>query len=195
MPSPRPVRPRPSVVVALTLTRPTSIAHARARFARIRSRCGDTRGLRHDGRADVEDRPASFRHHGHHLCEQHGAVGTGEGGVAVGEVVAEVPERGRTEHSVGDGVEHAVGVGVAGEAGGVLDRDAGEHHGTRPSERARRRRSRCARRASPVGSSADRPRHLIKVSTCSQCEHSYVPDSVPRRSPPPGRDRSSLRWR
>src|SRR5579863_8119483 len=44
MPSPRPVKPSFSLVVALTPTRSTAIAAIAAMRARIASRCGETRG-------------------------------------------------------------------------------------------------------------------------------------------------------
>src|SRR5437763_1228476 len=44
MPSRRPVKPSPSVVVALTLTRPLSMSAMRAMLVTMASRCGPMRG-------------------------------------------------------------------------------------------------------------------------------------------------------
>ena len=44
------------------------------------------------------------------------AVGTGEGGIGVGEVLADVAEAGGTEQGVRDGVRDHVRIAVAGQA-------------------------------------------------------------------------------
>ena len=63
MPSPRPVKPRPSEVFGFTLMLLMSIASARAMHSRISPTCGDSRGRSAMTVAStfITDWPASFR--------------------------------------------------------------------------------------------------------------------------------------
>src|SRR6266536_5463564 len=103
MPSPRPVKPRPSAALAVTWTEPGTVAH--------------------DGRGHVGDRPAGLAGQRRGLAAEAEAVGAGPAWVAGREVLAEVAEAGGAQHRVADGVGEHVGVGVAGEA--ALER---HHH-------------------------------------------------------------------
>ena len=65
MPSRRPVKPRPSVVVAFTATRPRSMPRISAMRARMASRCGrDLGGLAQQRDVDIADRAAARRARG-----------------------------------------------------------------------------------------------------------------------------------
>ena len=127
MPSPRPANPRRSVVVAFTLTSPTSQPRSAARFARIAGTCGASFGacaisvasrlpIRHPAVEAATPR----------LAQQHPAVGALPSRIRVGEVRAEVAQRQRAEDRVADRVEQHVGVGMSVEAAIERNRDAAQ---------------------------------------------------------------------
>ena len=113
-PSPRPVRPSPSVVVADTLTgAATARGQHRLRVAPARA---DPGRLADQLDRDVADRPARGGHQDRGLGEQGDAGRAGPPRVRGAEDRAEVAEAGRGQQRVAGGVRGDVAVGVAGAA-------------------------------------------------------------------------------
>ena len=115
-PSPRPTKPIPSPVVALTFTCPGAIPSAVANRARIASRYGPSFGcssitvastctIASPGATQLRDRRA----------QQVDRVGVAVALVGVGEVLADVAEAGGAQQRVDDRVGEDVGVGVTRE--------------------------------------------------------------------------------
>ena len=155
-PSPRPVRPRPSVVVAETVT---GAPAASLRAASASARRGPRRGrlpITWTATLPIAKPAARTRRGG--LAEQRDAGGAGPRGVGGAELAAEVAEPGGREQRVARGVGRDVAVGVTlqavvllgpGEAGEVhrharrqavhvdADADAGQRSvGTSPGRKA-----------------------------------------------------------
>ena len=115
MPSPRPSAPSPSGRRPFTVTGPPAAADSR--------RCISSRTGASFGSAQITEQsalpsihPSSSTARGHEP-QQLDRVGTGEGGIGVGEPFADVAEPRRAEHRVGDGVGDGVAVAVADESG------------------------------------------------------------------------------
>ena len=135
MPSPRPMSPRPSFVVAFTLTRSGWMPTARAMTLRISADArGELRLLGDDGGVDVVDRELPDDEHAGGLFEERGAARVLPLGIAGREVGADVAHAGRAEQRVDDRVQENVGVGVAGEARLALERHAAEDERARGVE-------------------------------------------------------------
>ena len=129
----------------------------------------EPRRLRDHGRVDVADLPAGALDAPRRLGEQRQRVGALVLHVGVGEVMADVAERGGAEQRVGDRVAERVGVGVAGQAVRVRDLDAAEDELPAGDERVRvpaladapdraaRLHARAARRASSASAIAKSP--------------------------------------
>ena len=121
IPSPRPIQPMPSLLVALTLTR-AEVASAEDPLHLGRK--GPIRGSSQiERRVDVDD-PARDR--ADHGAQQVDRVGVAPGLVVVGEERADVALAGGAEQGVDHGVGEHVGVGVPGEAARVIDLDPAE---------------------------------------------------------------------
>ena len=118
MPSPRPVKPSRSVVVALMLTCDCGKAEDfRDPRAHGRAMRADLGLLANDRAVDMVDDPAADRGPAAAAWARK-MVGRGALPLRVGrrEMLADVAEAGGAEQGVGDGVEHDVGIAVAGEA-------------------------------------------------------------------------------
>ena len=144
MPSPRPIQPIPSLLVALTLTR-AEVASASDPL-HLGPVGAEARLLADHGGVDVDDRPGDRADHG---AQQVDRVGAPPALVVVGEHRADVAAAAGAEDGVDHRVGEDVGVGVAGEAALVLDLDPAE------DQRAARRRSggcrsRCRPSAQPT---------------------------------------------
>ena len=113
MPSPSPVKPRCSSVVALTLTASTGIPKASASFARMAGMWGAASGAGRGWCVDVLDAPAVLGHDLCHTAGQHEAVGPGVLFRRIGEVLADVAQRRCAQHGVHDRMGQHVGVRVA----------------------------------------------------------------------------------
>ena len=128
MPSARPRKPSFSLVVALTLTRPTGKPQTRRELVphgvemrRDLRRFGDERRVHVDDARvvrgeDVRDAREDFR-----------GADAADGFVRVREMVADVPGGDGAEQRIGDGVDEHVGVRVAVETFGVWDLHAAEY--------------------------------------------------------------------
>ena len=121
IPSPRPIQPMPSLVVALTLTR-AEVASARIRSISLAVR-RQPRLLADERRVDVDD-PAGDR--ADDGAQQVDRVGVAPALLVVGEERADVAAAGGAEQGVDHRVGEDVGVGVPGEAALVLDLDPAE---------------------------------------------------------------------
>ena len=85
MPSPRPVKPNPSSVVAFTLTRSAGTPICRARFCRISGMWeASLGGLGNHGGVYISHLPAALRQPQDHPVQQQQAGNTPIGRVAVG---------------------------------------------------------------------------------------------------------------
>ena len=127
MPSRRPVKPRPSVVVALTPTRPTSMP----RIAAMRRAHGvavgrDLRGLAQERHVDIGDAAAPARTRraasARKMCE----AAPFQRGSLSGKMLADVAVADGAEQGVGQRVQGDVGVGMAFERVGVGDAHAAQ---------------------------------------------------------------------
>ena len=143
-PSPRPVRPSPSVVVADRLTgAPEGVREGRGGLVAARA---EARDVADDLHRDVADLPAGVAHAAGRLGQEGDAGGAGPLGLRRAEVRAEVAEPGRGEEGVAGGVRGDVGVRVTLEPGRLVrPGQAGEvHRDARRRAGARRCRCRCA---------------------------------------------------
>ena len=122
IPSPRPIAPMPSLVVALTLTGAES---ASARRASISARWGASFGCSQIRVASTLSGAAGELPD--HHAEQVEGVGVAPPLLVGREELAEVAEPAGAEQGVDHRVGEDVGVGVAGEAAVVLDLDPAEH--------------------------------------------------------------------
>ena len=166
IPSPRPIQPIPSLVVALTLTR-AEVASPRIRS--ISARWSASRGSSQiSGRVDVDDPPGDRADGG---AQQVDRVGVAPALVVVGEERADVAAAGGAEQRVDHRVGEDVGVGVAGEAALVLDLDAAEDEPAALGEAvavvadadAHRLNSRRPRRRAAPGAAARRSKTAISL--------------------------------
>ena len=66
-----------------------------------------------DGGVDIPRRPARLPSQADGLAQQFLAIGVTEALVGGRKMLADVPQRGRAEHRVGDGVEEDIGVGMS----------------------------------------------------------------------------------
>ena len=115
MPSRRPSAPRPSARLPFTVTgAPTASARRRSHLLAVGRQLGR---LQHDRAVDVAGLPARRPDRRHGATEQVEAVGAGQGGIGVGEVLADVAEAGGAEERVGHGVGDDIGIAVAGQTG------------------------------------------------------------------------------
>ena len=121
IPSPRPVKPMPSVLVAETATQAGSTPSAAAITAAEPRRLGDGDGM---GRGDRE--PGLAGELGA-AAEQVGAADAPPALVGGGEVESDVAEARGAEDRVAEGVTDRIAVGVALEAGVVGHDDPAEH--------------------------------------------------------------------
>ncbi len=121
IPSPRPIQPIPSLVVALTLTR-AEVASAEDPL-HLGPQRAEPRLLADQRRVDVDDPPRDRADRG---AQQVDRVGVAPALVVVGKEGADVAAAGGAEQGVDHGVGEHVGVGVAGEAARVLDLDPAE---------------------------------------------------------------------
>ncbi|MCO5576786.1 hypothetical protein L7F22_030606 [Adiantum nelumboides] len=139
-PSPRPVRPRPSVVVPETATGPPA-ASVRGPFCLGAPRA-DLRVVADDLHRGVADRPARFLEQAADLGQQRGPARPGPLRAAGAEHRAQVAEAGRGEQRVAERVRGDVAVGVPGAA--VHTRaTAARPRGSRGRARPGARRCRC----------------------------------------------------
>ena len=147
-PSPRPVRPRPSVVVAETVTGAPAAAVSAASAS---ARRGPRRGrLPITWTATLPTAKPGRAHAGGGLGEQGDPGRAGPGGVGRAELAAEVAEPRGRQQRVARGVRGDVAVGVTLEAvvlvgpgqAGQVHRDAGARGGARRRRRRPRRGSR-----------------------------------------------------
>ena len=127
MPSPRPVNPMPSVVVALTPTAsadtPSALGEPRPHRLAIGRQLG--RFADHDD-IGVADAPARGRQPGDNLAQQANAVGAGVGGVGVGKQGADVGQPAGAQQRVNKRVCDNVGIRVPGETQLVRHRHPGQ---------------------------------------------------------------------
>ena len=156
MPSPRPTKPRCSVVVAFSPTRETSTPMASARRARIRSRYGDRRGA---WAATVQSQSRMRQPLSRHAREQPAGVRPRVGRVVVGKQLADVAGTQGPEDGIHKGVGDDIGIRVAQQAtlAGHLD--------TRQDETA------------PLGEGVD-------VEAVPDPQHGEAPSRPPRISGP-----------
>jgi hypothetical protein len=126
MPSPRPVNPSRSVVVALTETRNVARKVGRnvgAHRSDVRCelrRLGDDRGV------GIGDRIALRGRLRHHSAQQLAAVGVLPPRVVGREMVAEVAQCERAQNRIGERVQQHVRVGMTLQAAPVRNRDAAD---------------------------------------------------------------------
>ena len=120
MPSRRPSAPSPSARLPFTVTgAPDGLARG---GASISSRRGASFGASSTTvQSTLPGSQPGGAHVGDRSAQQLEAVGPGQRGVGVGEVLADVAEPGGAEQRVGDGVGDDVGVAVAGEAALALE--------------------------------------------------------------------------
>ena len=159
MPSPRPTKPMPSLVVNLTFTCQRAARAPPARRSRMRvavraelGRLADDRGV------DVARRQPLLGQEPAHLLEQLDRVGVAPALVGVREVLADVAEPGGAEQRVDHRVGQDVGVGVARSGPArVLDLDPAEHEPPALVQAVRvvaDARARCSSRAAPAALAA-----------------------------------------
>ena len=148
MPSPRPVKPSFSLVVAFTATRldvdAGDLGDARAHGVAMRA---DARRLADDVDVEMGDAAAARAH----ALDREGEEAIGGGAaplrIARRKVHADVAVGERAQDGVDQRMQHHVGVGMPGQALRVRDAHAAERDVIAGAERrARRSRSRCARR-------------------------------------------------
>ena len=128
MPSPRPVKPSFSLVVAFTPTRsiatPGDLGDARAHRVAMRA---DPRRLAHDGDVEMRDAPAACAR----ALDREGEEPVGRGAapvrIARREMHADIAVGERAQDGVDQRMEHDVGVGMAGQAARMGDAHAAEH--------------------------------------------------------------------
>ena len=127
IPSPRPIAPMPSLVENFTLTSRAEVERLGQADPHVVAMRAELRRLADHRRVDVAHAPAVLGEEPVHLAEQLDAVGARVALVGVWEVLADVPEAGRSEKRVDHGVGQDVPVGVAEQAAlGVLDHHASE---------------------------------------------------------------------
>ena len=127
MPSPRPMKPRPSIVVALMPTRAASMPRMPATASRMATRCGPTFGASHRNvTSTLEMRPPSGGNARCGIGEEDARGGAAPGRIARREVLADVAVADGAEQRVGEGMQPDVGVGVALEAMRVGDLHAAQ---------------------------------------------------------------------
>ena len=128
MPSRRPVKPRPSVVVALTATRAASMPSISAMRARMASRCGAILGASHRMvTSTLPMLPPRARAPGAAASrEEEVRRRAFPARIGVGEMLADVAVADGAEQRVGQRVQRHVGVGMAFERVRVGDSDAAQ---------------------------------------------------------------------
>ena len=127
-PSPRPVNPRRSVVVARTFTRSaSSLERSRQAASHLVAVRGDPRLLAEEHAVGIDELEPGLPHLPVRLREQAERVGAAEALVVGWEERADVAEPCRAEKRVGQRVRDDVPVGVAGEAVGMVDAHTAEH--------------------------------------------------------------------
>ncbi|MCY1302881.1 hypothetical protein D9M70_525640 [compost metagenome] len=77
--------------------------------------------LRNHGGIDIADLIARLAHAARSLAQQHAAVGAGKARVGIGEMAADVAQRGRAEQRVSHRVQQRVGIGMAQQAAVMRD--------------------------------------------------------------------------
>ena len=128
MPSRRPVKPRPSVVVALTETRASSMARISAMRRRMAWRWGAILGrFAQDGDVDIADAAALRAHEPQGLAQEEVRGRTLPAWIGIGKVLADVAGADGPEQRIGQRVQRHVGVGVTFQRVGV-----GELHPAQP---------------------------------------------------------------
>jgi hypothetical protein len=127
MPSPRPVKPRRSVVVAFTLTERSSTCKSAATFRRTASRYGPNFGASQisvASRWSMIPPRAVIRSRARRQEPRRGSALPLR--IAGREVTADVAVRDRAEQRVGDRVEQDVGVAMTGKRGDMRHPDPAE---------------------------------------------------------------------
>ena len=130
MPSPVPVKPSLSSVVAFTFTREAAIPTARAMFASICGMKSFSFGRWDHGHVDVAHpitrRSDLFRH----VFQKQQGIRTLVLGVGVREMPPDISQPRRAQQGVGNGVEQHVGVGMAVQPLFVVDLHAAQYQVT-----------------------------------------------------------------
>lgn len=129
MARPSPTGPIFSAVLAFTLICSGAMPSTSARRAHGRDVRGHLGRLGNDGAVQIADLPAGLAHAPVGLGQQHHGVRALELGRGVGEELADIAQRGRTQQGVGDGMRQGVGVGVAQQAMGMRNGDAAQDQG------------------------------------------------------------------
>ncbi len=125
MPSPRPVRPSPSVVVPETLTGAPPRAADRAASASARPG-RDPRAVADHLNGHVSDDEAGLGQNPAGLAQKGGAARARPLGPVGAELPTQIAEAGRRQQRVAGGMGGHVSVGVAGQAGLARPQQAGQ---------------------------------------------------------------------
>ena len=129
MPSPRPVKPSFSLVVALTATRSSAMPAISAILARMASRCGPIFGASQTTVMSIwAMRPPRALHALDRKLKEPVGGGPLPLWVAGREMRADVAVGERAEQRVGHRMQHDVGIGMAAQLLPVRDAHAAEHH-------------------------------------------------------------------
>ncbi len=120
MPSRRPVKPRPSVVVAFTLTREGSSFRISAILAFIGITVrADLGPLADDGDIDMADDPALGRHQRCGMVEEFPRRRAAPAFVGGRKMLADIAFADTAQDRIGDGMQADIGVGMAFQSMGV----------------------------------------------------------------------------
>ena len=114
MPSPRPVNPRRSVVVALMLILAGGTRNRAASDARIETVRTNSGRLADQGDVDMVDTPASRLDQRSGMLDERGGSGATPLRVAGRKMIADVAGADRPEQGVGERVEQDIGVAMPG---------------------------------------------------------------------------------
>ncbi len=128
MPSPRPVKPSFSLVVALTLMQSSSTCSSAARRSphRLRVRA-DLGPFADHGDIGIAQAPAARMQQAHAVIEELRAVGALPARIRWREMLADVAQRQRAEQGVAQRVDHHVAIAVGKHAALVRHAHAAEH--------------------------------------------------------------------
>ncbi len=164
MPSPRPVNPIFSLVVALTATRVDGdagdLGDARAHRVAVRP---DARRLADDGDVEMRDASAARAHALDRECEETIGGGAAPLRIARREVHADIAVGERAEDGIDQRMQHDVGIGMPGQSARMGDAHAAERDMiARVEADARRSRSRCARRSSAASLAASARDEILR---------------------------------
>ncbi len=127
IPSPRPVKPSFSVVVALTLTRSGAMPRIAAIRSIIATRCGPIFGRSQMiVTSTAATAPRASPHQFGGVAQELVGRRAAPARIARREVHADIAGADRTEHRVGQGVKADIGIGMTDEAPSVRDFDAAD---------------------------------------------------------------------